>query len=40
MTFKTIVTVVFALIGAFAAALHFFAPQLMQHLGQTLHGGR
>ena len=39
MTLKAMFLAALGLIGAGAVALHFFAPDMMRHLGQTLHGG-
>jgi hypothetical protein len=38
MTLKAMFLAVLGLIGAGAAALHLFAPDMMRHLGQALHG--
>ena len=40
MTLKAAFLVALALVGGLAVGIHFFAPDLMRHLGQTLHGGR
>jgi hypothetical protein len=40
MTFKAVFTIALALIGAAAVGIHLFAPDLMRHVGQVLHGGR
>jgi hypothetical protein len=40
MTLKAVFTIAVALTGALALGIHFFAPELMRHLGQILHGGR
>ena len=40
MTFKAVFLVATGLVGAGAVALHFFAPELMHHLAQVIHGGR
>jgi hypothetical protein len=40
MTFKAGFAVALALVGALAVGIHFFAPELMHHLGNMLHGGR
>ena len=38
MTLKAVFLTALGLIGGAAAGLHFFAPELMRHLGQALHG--
>jgi hypothetical protein len=38
MTLKAVFLIALGLIGGAAAGLHFFAPELMRHLGQALHG--
>jgi hypothetical protein len=40
MTAKALFIAAAALVGALAIGLHLFAPQLMQHLGHAIHGGR
>jgi hypothetical protein len=40
MTFKAIALVAAALVLGLAAALHFYAPELMSVVGQAIHGGR
>ena len=38
MTFKA-VAIAAAVTGALAVGLHLYAPELMRHFGQMLHGG-
>jgi hypothetical protein len=40
MTLKAVFAIAASLIGGGAVAIHFFAPDLMRHVGQMLHGGR
>ncbi len=40
MTFKAVFLTAAGLVGAGAVAIHLFAPELMQHLAQAIHGGR
>jgi hypothetical protein len=40
MTLKAVFAIAVALVGALAVAIHLFAPQLMNHLGHAIHGGR
>ena len=40
MTLKAIFAIAAGLIGAGAVAIHMYAPELMQHLGHAIHGGR
>lgn len=40
MTLKALFLAALALIGTGAVALHLFAPDLMHHVGQMLHGAR
>ncbi len=40
MTFKAVFTIALALVGAAAVGIHLFAPQLMHHLAEVIHGGQ
>jgi hypothetical protein len=40
MTLKALFAVALALVGALAVGIHLFAPEIMQHLGHAIHGGR
>ena len=40
MTFKAVFLAAAGLVGAGAVAIHLFAPELMHHLAQVIHGGR
>jgi hypothetical protein len=40
MTLKAVFLGALALIGAGAVAVHLYAPELMQHIGHAIHGGR
>ena len=40
MTLKAVFAIAVGLVGAAAIGIHFFAPDLMHHLGHMLHGGR
>ena len=40
MTLKAVFAIALGLVGAAAIGLHLFAPQMIHHLGQMLHGGR
>jgi small neutral amino acid transporter SnatA (MarC family) len=40
MTAKALLYTAIALVAALAVVLHLFAPQLMRHLGQAIHGAR
>ena len=38
MTFKAVVAIGVALVGAAAVAIHLCAPELMHHFGHLIHG--
>ena len=40
MTLKAAFAIGLGLIGALAVGVHLFAPEIMDHFGQMLHGGR
>ena len=40
MTFKAVIAIAAALVGAGAVAIHLWAPELMHHLAHAIHGGR